>query len=417
MTVVSSGLSSIPDHNKTKNIQGGNELERYHLTQDQLNVVSNTSGVNTGDQDLSNLATKTLNNLGTTAVNADILPYASLLRSLGSLAKRWLAIWTDKIYFVGTGNGLHVNLTANPDTAEYEISLPLLPPTGGYFLKASSSGNPSLLEWAIPNFGANLTLSNLTGSSVNVSLSPVGPGTLDIGSNTRHWKDAYLTKIVFKGTYNTTLSRSSTTPTRQLDFKLPSTMASATNVLSFLDNSGQMGYTEVQAAGSGALIKETGATINDATLNNPILSGASFDYPTFTYGNLIDCAFSGVYNTWMDLTNSYSTVMSKATDVIIPASQATPYLFFSYVDVYSPAFKIDYALKDTVTGDIRMGVISVVVNEQTGVPVMTDNVSVNSGLSTPTISVGVDETLGLSLYIINDVENDLQFSAFTTSIA
>lgn len=40
-------------HNNLAGLQGGSSTERYHVTLAQYNVISNTSGINTGDQDLS----------------------------------------------------------------------------------------------------------------------------------------------------------------------------------------------------------------------------------------------------------------------------------------------------------------------------------------------------------------------------
>jgi len=55
------------------------------------------SGSNTGDQDLTVKANKELNNLVSTAANADIIPDANDTRSLGSAAKRWLTGYMDLI--------------------------------------------------------------------------------------------------------------------------------------------------------------------------------------------------------------------------------------------------------------------------------------------------------------------------------
>jgi hypothetical protein len=54
---VNTPLSTL--HNDLAGIQGGNSNERYHLTLAEKTVVGNTSGVNTGDQDLAPYAVKT----------------------------------------------------------------------------------------------------------------------------------------------------------------------------------------------------------------------------------------------------------------------------------------------------------------------------------------------------------------------
>jgi hypothetical protein len=46
----------ITKHNELSGLQGGAVSEMYHLSQEKYNVVQNTSGVNTGDQDLSGKA-------------------------------------------------------------------------------------------------------------------------------------------------------------------------------------------------------------------------------------------------------------------------------------------------------------------------------------------------------------------------
>ena len=50
--------SVVPTHNDLSGLQGGTTNEYYHLTSAELTVVQNTSGTNTGDQDLSGLVAK-----------------------------------------------------------------------------------------------------------------------------------------------------------------------------------------------------------------------------------------------------------------------------------------------------------------------------------------------------------------------
>ncbi len=52
--------TTVSDHNDLSGIQGGTTNEYYHLTSAQATVVANTSGTNTGDQDLSGLIPKSL---------------------------------------------------------------------------------------------------------------------------------------------------------------------------------------------------------------------------------------------------------------------------------------------------------------------------------------------------------------------
>jgi hypothetical protein len=58
-TVTNNSSGAGTDHNTLSNLQGGTIGEYYHITSAEKTVVTNTSGVNTGDQNLSGYATLT----------------------------------------------------------------------------------------------------------------------------------------------------------------------------------------------------------------------------------------------------------------------------------------------------------------------------------------------------------------------
>lgn len=86
------------EHNYLTGLQGGTSNQYYHLTSAEYTVVQNTSGTNTGDQDLSGLATKELDNLGTTAINTSLISDTDSTDNLGSSDKYWANAYLDKIY-------------------------------------------------------------------------------------------------------------------------------------------------------------------------------------------------------------------------------------------------------------------------------------------------------------------------------
>ena len=75
------------------------------------------------------------------------------------------------------------------------------PATG--LLVYQTNSTPGFYYWngtawtAVASSGANTSLSNLTATSVNQPLLPNASGTLNLGSNSFKWKDAYITNIKF----------------------------------------------------------------------------------------------------------------------------------------------------------------------------------------------------------------------------
>lgn len=103
-------------------------------------------------------ATTTLNNLGTTAINADLLPSATNTRSLGSAVDLWKdGYFSDQVL---AANGFRFGDNTVQTTAA--------------------------------TAGANTALSNLSGVAINTALLPTSNNSIDLGSTALNFRDGYF---------------------------------------------------------------------------------------------------------------------------------------------------------------------------------------------------------------------------------
>lgn len=175
-------------------------------------------------------ATTELDNLGVTALNADILPDANLTRSLGSSSLLFTHLHAQRVrstgfslaldaigdeieFYTDTGefslysdtgfpatlkfwddtSSAFVGLQA-PNTVSSDVTfiLPDADGTAGDVLQTNGLGE---MSWTTPS-GANTSLSNLGATAVNAHVIPDGDGTRDLGSATFPWDDLYVYDII-----------------------------------------------------------------------------------------------------------------------------------------------------------------------------------------------------------------------------
>lgn len=143
---------------------------------------------NTWKQMSSAGVNKSLSNLTTpTAVNTSLLPAVDTSVSLGSSLLFWKSVYTNDISF---NDGTTQTTAFNPYIAGPGISI-----AGGTI---SNSGDPNGSD------DANLSLANLSATSINQSLIPAD-NARDLGSPSFGWRDLYLKgSIYFSG--NRTIS-------------------------------------------------------------------------------------------------------------------------------------------------------------------------------------------------------------------
>lgn len=128
-------------------------------------------------------ANRSLNNLTTpTAVNVDLLPGTDNSISLGSALFSWKNLYADGVgYFSTTKVGNYTGI-AESGMIRY-TGTEFQGYTGGGWTPLSGGGGGS---------GANISLSNLGSTAVNVSLKPGTNGTINLGDSLMGWKDLYL---------------------------------------------------------------------------------------------------------------------------------------------------------------------------------------------------------------------------------
>lgn len=173
-------------------------------------------------------AATTLSNLGTTSINANLVPDTNNTRNVGAPGFDWSDVYTravtsgstltlqstgindisiipgNGVVVLSAGSGLrlrdsdgshYVGIIANATTtANVTYSLPPADGTSGYVLSTNGSG---ILSWIAQSGGANTTLSNLTSpTAINQDLLPDANNTRDLGSDTLMFSNAYVSFIV-----------------------------------------------------------------------------------------------------------------------------------------------------------------------------------------------------------------------------
>ena len=135
-------------------------------------------------------ATVTLNNLGTTAVNAAIVPASNGAISLGASTLRWQNLYLNNAIFDGNGNA--AISTANKTLTD--------------------NGNVIAINWVARNLrdtaGANQLNWATTGVSIATALLPTADDSFDVGSASFRWANMRTVNDVWYGSSSGTLTHS-----------------------------------------------------------------------------------------------------------------------------------------------------------------------------------------------------------------
>lgn len=163
-----------------------------------------------------------LNNLSTTSVNVDLLPNTSGTRNLGSNTLRWN---------LGYFNGGVVLGNTTVTTAG------MIRYNAGNFQGYNGSTWINLGGAAV---GANTSLSNLTGTSINADLIP--SGTRQLGNEINHWESIWSRSLFF-GAYNVAVIDTTNKNFAAGGGRVGATIQTANNI--------HIGYLSGGAPGSG----------------------------------------------------------------------------------------------------------------------------------------------------------------------
>jgi hypothetical protein len=136
---------------------------------------SSSSGANTS---LSNLSTPT-------SINQTLIPDLDNLYSLGTSTTQW--------------RDLHINGTAYLDAIGFGTDSCTLPTNNGNNGEVLTTNGSGTLTWSTPSSsGANTALSNLSGVSINASLTPAST-SWSLGSTTKFWGSAFISGSIYFG--------------------------------------------------------------------------------------------------------------------------------------------------------------------------------------------------------------------------
>lgn len=189
-------------------------------------------------------ATKELDNLGTTAVNAAIKPGVTNSVDLGSVTFCWRDLYVKGgIRFQETVAGSDAVFLAGPSSVATGYTF-TLPPTGGtnnYILKTDGSGTTDWVSAGSIIAGATVALDNLSSVAINTSLLPGSDLTIDLGSSTKMFDEVFARNLY--------AGKSGTPGLVEI---WPSTASKGTLVISAADNAGATDTTIINASQAGA---------------------------------------------------------------------------------------------------------------------------------------------------------------------
>ena len=105
---------------------------------------------------------------------------------------------TGTAVFRNSTNSFLTTLRAGAASASWTLTLPTTAGTNGQVFTTDGAGNAS---WTTPSAasGANTALSNLASVAINTSLLPDTDNSLDLGSNSFSFRDAYLDRDIYVG--------------------------------------------------------------------------------------------------------------------------------------------------------------------------------------------------------------------------
>lgn len=194
-------------------------------------------------------ANTTLSNLGTTSVNASIIPQTTLSIDLGSATgpKSFLGLYVRDIYKQDAVKIIDMLnsriLDASGNASIYYDSK--------YLITGPQSGPTIKLDWS-----GNL--------KAHVKIEPNADGTLDLGTSSLYWNTAYLTKIVVP----TTVTSGGTTGNQTIN-KISGTVNFAASAISLTVTNSHVTANSIVMA----VIRTNDST---ATIKNVVPSSGSF---------------------------------------------------------------------------------------------------------------------------------------------
>ena len=133
-------------------------------------------------------ASKSLNNLTTTAVNINLQPGTDNTIDLGSAAQSWKNLYVDGIGYLGTAK--LGNYVGTPEAGMIRWNGTDFQGYNGISWTSLSGGGGGGGDVATD-------LSNLTSTSINVDLIPNIDGIHDLGSTTKSWDNLYIENQLF----------------------------------------------------------------------------------------------------------------------------------------------------------------------------------------------------------------------------
>ena len=103
---------------------------------------------------------------------------------------------TGQIILYNSGSANSTTLQAGAAGSGLTFTLPTSAGSNGQVLTTNGSG---VLSWSTASSGANTALSNLASVAINTSLLPDTDNSLDLGSNSFSFRDAYLDRDIYVG--------------------------------------------------------------------------------------------------------------------------------------------------------------------------------------------------------------------------
>ena len=103
---------------------------------------------------------------------------------------------TGQIVLYNSGSANSTTLQAGAAGSALTFTLPTSAGSNGQVLTTNGSG---VLSWSTISSGANTALSNLASVAINTSLLPDTDNSLDLGSNSFSFRDAYLDRDIYVG--------------------------------------------------------------------------------------------------------------------------------------------------------------------------------------------------------------------------
>jgi len=187
-------------------MQTGATVTSYSLSWPTAQGGSDTALRNDGSGNLTWVAyaNATLSNLGSTAVNAAIVPASNGSISLGASSLRWQNLYLNNAIFDGNGNP--AISTANKIMVD--------------------NSNVSSVAWSARNLNDTAGTTQLawatTGVTISTALLPNNDNSIDVGSASKRWANIRAVNTVMYGSTSGTLTHSATATTTSYALTWPS---------------------------------------------------------------------------------------------------------------------------------------------------------------------------------------------------